>query len=268
MEELLKPLEIERELTTKYIGRKIVSLEETASTNDDAKKAGENGEVEGTVFIAEKQTSGRGRMYREWKTAPGESIAMTILVRPKILPNDAPTITPIIALSIVEALKSITKAEVKIKWPNDIFIEDKKIGGILTEMNAGMDTVSYIVIGIGLNINQTEMEEELKNIGTSLKIYTGENFSREKIIAKLLNRFEENYEAFNEYGLIHFGQRLKENSAILGKEVIVISGLEMVEGVAADIDETGNLMLRLEDGRIKRIIYGDVSLKCKDLLKG
>lgn len=267
MEKFLKISEIEKKLNTKYIGRKIIYLDTTTSTNDDAKKAGEDGVEEGCVFIAETQTRGRGRVYREWKTAPKDSIAMTILIRPKMLPCDAPTITPILALSIVEALREISGLSVKIKWPNDIFFGDKKIGGILTEMNSGMETVKYIVVGMGLNVNQEIMEDALVNIGTSLKMSSGIAFDRESIIAKILNRFEINYENFNKYGLMHFGKDLKEYSSILGKAVIAISGLEMIEGIAEDIDDVGNLLLRLEDGRIKRIIYGDVSLKCKELLK-
>lgn len=269
MKEKLNIVEIERNLDTKYIARKIIYMETTSSTNDDAKRSAEEAgfEGEGYVFLSEAQTKGRGRMFREWKTTPLDSIAMTILIRPKILPSDAPTITPVLALSAVEALKEITGLDAQIKWPNDIFLGGKKIGGILTEMNAGMEEVKYIAIGMGLNINNEAMGEELDNIGTSLKIYSGRSFNREIIIAKILNVFENNYENFKNYGLIHFGRSLKKHSSIIGKEVIVISGLEMIEGVAEDIDETGNLILRREDGRIKRIIYGDVSIKCKELLK-
>lgn len=267
MEGYLKINEIEKYLNSEYMGRKIVYKDITESTNDDAKISAENNEREGAVFIAETQKRGRGRMLREWKTDPKDSIAMTILLRPEIKPSEAPTITPILALSTVEALKGITSEEIKIKWPNDVFLGNKKLGGILTEMKADMDGVKYILVGMGLNINQETLHEEIANIATSLKIYTGKEFGREIIIAEILNRFEINYEYFRKYGLSFFGKVLKEHSSVIGKEVIVVSGLEMIEGVAEDLDETGNLLLRLEDGRLKTIIYGDVSLKCKELLK-
>jgi BirA family transcriptional regulator, biotin operon repressor / biotin---[acetyl-CoA-carboxylase] ligase len=268
MKEVLKISDIKENLHTNYVGRNIVYTENTSSTNDDAKKAAERGEDEGTVFISEVQTSGRGRMYREWKTAPVEAIAMTILIRPQIAPSQAPTITPVLALSIIEALRELTGLEVQIKWPNDIFLEGKKIGGILTEMNSGMDEVKYIVIGMGLNVNQVEMDLALINIATSLRIISGKTFNRELIISKVLDKFENNYDAFNKFGLTYFSNDLKAYSSILGKEVIAISGLEMIEGVAEDLDEAGNLLLRIEGDKLKTIIYGDVSIKCKEVLKG
>lgn len=258
---------IQERLSTKYIAKKINYTQSTESTNDDCRKAAENQEKEGAVFISEEQTRGRGRMLRQWVTRPGDSIALSILLRPSILPSKAPTITPVLALAAVESLREITTLDIRIKWPNDIFLENKKIGGILTEMSAGMNEVKYIIAGLGLNINQEVMDEEIKDIATSLRIYSGEAFDREIIIAELLNKFEEYYESFIKYGLSYFEKSLRKYSAILGKEVIVISGLEMLEGYAEDLDETGNLLLRLPDGRIKTILYGDVSLKYKELLK-
>lgn len=133
-------------------------------------------------------------------------------------------------------------------------------------MNTSMEEIKYIALGMGLNVNQSSMGVELEDIGTSLKLCTGKSYERERIIYHILNRFEVNYESFIKHGLGYFKNKLKQYSAILGKEVIVISGLEMLEGVAEDLDEVGNLVLRLEDGRVKSIIYGDVSLKCKEML--
>lgn len=265
--ELLNIENIVESLTTKYIGRKITYLETTTSTNDVARELCEKGEIEGALVISETQISGRGRMFRKWETRSVDSIAMTLLLRPDLLPRDAPTITPVLALSIVEGLRSAVEVDTLIKWPNDIFIGNKKLGGILTEMNSGMDVVKYIIIGVGLNINQSDMGDTLNDIAISLKEHTGKTYEREIIISHILNRFEINYENYNKHGLVYFREKLKEYSSILGKEVIVISALEMIEGVAEDLDENGNLILRLENGNIKKIIYGDVSIKCKDLLK-
>ena len=307
MSEALHLSEIKQELSTEYIGRKIFYTETTSSTNDDAKasvtsnantnaNAGYENEVfEGNVFIAENQTNGRGRMFRSWITEPFTSIAMSILIKPDMKPENAPTITPVLAVSAVEAIKLATGIEVQIKWPNDLFLNGKKLAGILTEMRVDTDTnvnskaavvegeeegkkeaeaqrivaskVKFIVAGIGVNVNQSEMNEELATIATSLKIASGKEFKREDIIAQILNRFEINYKSFLKHGLGYFSGKLKEHSFIMGKEVVVISGLEMIEGIAEDIDETGNLILRLEDGRVKRIIYGDVGLKFKEVLK-
>jgi BirA family transcriptional regulator, biotin operon repressor / biotin---[acetyl-CoA-carboxylase] ligase len=267
MKKSLEISEINRYLDTKYMGRRIIYLEEIDSTNDEGKRLGELGEEEGALIIAEKQSLGRGRMLRHWKTYPYDSIAMTLLIKPKILPREAPTITPVLAVSIVEALREIDDIKALIKWPNDIVLNNKKLCGILTEMNTGMEEIKYIAIGMGLNVNVEDLGEELCKIGTSLKLCRSKTYSREIIISHILNRFEINYENFIKFGLGFFKNELKEYSSILNKEVIVISGLELLEGVAEDIDDNGNLRLRLEDGRIKSIIYGDVSIKCKDVLK-
>jgi BirA family transcriptional regulator, biotin operon repressor / biotin---[acetyl-CoA-carboxylase] ligase len=268
MRKALEISEINENLNTKYMGRRITYFEEIGSTNDEAKRLGELGAEEGTLIIAEDQTLGRGRMLRRWQTYPYDSIAMTLLVKPKIAPREAPTITPVLALSVIEALREIYNINALIKWPNDIVLDNKKICGILTEMNTGMEEIKYIAIGMGLNVNVEDLGEELSNIGTSLKICTGITSSREIIISRILNNFEINYENFIKFGLGFFRNELKKYSSILNKEIIVISGLEMVEGLAEDLDDNGNLKLRLEDGRIKNIIYGDVSIKCKEVLKG
>jgi BirA family transcriptional regulator, biotin operon repressor / biotin---[acetyl-CoA-carboxylase] ligase len=274
MSEALCLSEIEQKLSTEYVGRKIFYAETTSSTNDDAKASVSGTETkafEGNVFVAENQTNGRGRMFRSWITEPFTSIAMSILIKPDMKPEDAPTITPVLAISAVEAIKKATGLEVQIKWPNDLFINGKKLAGILTEMRVDADAevgkVKFIVAGIGVNVNQSEMNEELATIATSLKMESGMEFSREAIVVEILNSFEINYKYFLRHGLGYFSGKLKEYSFIMGKEVVVISGLEMIEGTAEDIDETGNLILRLEDGRVKRIIYGDVGLKFKEVLK-
>lgn len=258
---------IKKGLQTEYMGSKIIYKDTTSSTNDDGKQAGEKGMEEGSIFISEAQTKGRGRMLREWVTAEGEGIALSILLRPEIIPAEAPTITPVLALSVVKTIKKLYDIDAKIKWPNDIFLDGKKLGGILTEMNAGMEGVKYIVIGLGLNIHQTSMPIELEKIATSLQIYNENIYDREQLISEILNNFEKDYEDFKRYGLKHFIEALKIFSNVIGKEVIVISGLELVEGHVLTIDDSGNLILRLEDGEIKRIIYGDISLKYKELLK-
>lgn len=268
MREALNIDEIKEGLKTKYVGEKIHYIEETTSTNDEAKKMAETGEADGTIIISEYQTSGRGRMLRNWETRAYESIALSIIVRPDISVSEVPTITPVLALSIVEGLKELDNIDVSIKWPNDIFLGGRKLGGILTEVSTSADRSGFIVIGMGLNIEQDSFGDELDLIATSIKKATGKTFSREMIISNILNRFECNLDKFLKHGLSCFSGKLKEYSCIIGKDIIVISGLEMVEGFALDIDESGNLLLRTEDGRIKKIIYGEVSIKLKELLKG
>lgn len=259
--DILTTEEIDPLLKTKYIGRKIKYFESINSTNDLAKKLASEGADEGTIIIAEEQTKGKGRLGRKWHTEPFKSVAMSIILRPRIIPQLAPSITPILAVSIVEVLRGITGFDIKIKWPNDVVLDHKKLCGILTEMNAEIDAVNYIIIGMGLNINQEITNEDIKDIAISLKNYSGIDFDRRNITALILNRFEENYEEFKKSGLINFIEKLKEYSVLLGKRVVVSGINEKVEGEAVDIDASGNLIIKLDTGENKKILSGDVSVR-------
>lgn len=247
-------------LHTKYIGRNIVYLEKTTSTNDIAKKLGDEGAVEGTVVIAEEQSAGRGRMGRKWATHRGDAIAMTLLLRPEIPVKDAPSITPILALSAVQGIMDSCQIECGIKWPNDVVLDRKKVSGILTEMKAAGSMVGYIVVGIGLNINQEEFEEDIKDIAVSLKKFTGINYDRRKIISAVLNRFEENYDMFKEHGISYFKEELKKYSVLIGKRINISLVEDGFEGEAMDIGDDGSLIVRKDDGKLKRVISGEVTL--------
>lgn len=255
-------------LHTKYIGRNIVYLEKTTSTNDIAKKLGDEGASEGTVVIAEEQSKGRGRMGRKWATHRGEAIAMTLLLRPEIHVKDAPSITPILALSTVQGIMEAYKIECGIKWPNDVVLNRKKLSGILTEMKAAGNMVGNIVVGIGLNINQEEFEEEIQDIAISLKKFSGIDYDRRKIISAILNRFEDNYDMFKEHGISCFREDLKKYSVLIGERVKISLIEDEFEGEAVDISDDGSLLVKKDDGEIRNVISGEVTLNgyyvCKD----
>lgn len=259
--DILSYEELKEQLNTKYIGRKILYLEEATSTNDVAREYAERGEPEGFSVIAEVQTKGRGRMGRKWITPGNDSIAVTMLLRPQISPWMAPSITPVLAVSIVEALRETTGLEAGIKWPNDIVLNRKKLCGILTEMNAEVDMVKHIIIGMGLNVNQESFPEEIEGVATSLREYSGRNHDRRTILSGILNRFEVNYEAFKREGIKPFIGALKKYSVLIGSIVTVATLNEEYEAEAVDIDSDGSLIVSLADGSRKRIISGDVSIK-------
>ncbi|TDT50317.1 biotin--[acetyl-CoA-carboxylase] ligase [Fonticella tunisiensis] len=253
--------ELKNLLTTNYIGRKIVYLESTTSTNDIAKEYAEKGEKEGLVVIAEVQTKGRGRMGRRWITPGRDSISITILLRPEISPYMAPSITPVLAVSVVEMLREITGFEIGIKWPNDVVLDRKKVCGILTEMSAEIDVVKYIIVGIGINVNQETFDNEIENIATSLRKYSGKKYDRKAILSGILNRFERNYELFKKEGIGPFIEDLKKYSVLIGKKVLISGINEEYEAEAIDIDDDGALLVRLENGDVKKVLSGDVSIK-------
>ena len=248
-------------LTTKYIGRNVIYFDSTTSTNDVAKNEGAKGAKGGTIVIADEQTKGRGRMERQWVSNKGEDILVSIILRPNINSSLAPSITPILSISVVEALLELTGYPVLIKWPNDVVIGYKKLCGILTEMSAGIDCVNYIVMGMGMNVNSINFPDEIKNTAVSLREYGGKIFDRKVILASILNKFEHNYEKFKLLGISPFIESLRSYSILIGKNVVVNNMGKEIEGCAVSIDDEGKLIIRKKDGETEKILSGEVSLK-------
>lgn len=236
--------------------------DETDSTNNRAKDSGEKNGAHGTLFIADKQNAGKGRRGRAWESPSGKSIYMTILLRPQITPDKAPMLTLIMGLSVAEGIRKVSGAETAIKWPNDIVMNKKKVCGILTEMATEMEYVNYVVIGVGINVNQEYFSEGIKEIATSLYEETGTVYQRSELIAAVLERFEKNYEMFLETGDLS-GIRKAYDSILVnrGQEVKVLEPGNEYRAVAEGINKNGELIVRLSDGRQKNIFAGEVSVR-------
>ena len=177
-------------------------FKETDSTNIQAKAGGEKGEPHGTLYVAESQEWEEGRRGRRWESPAGESIYMSLLLRPEFPPVKAPMLTLVMALAVARALREQTGVDVQIKWPNDLVVQGRKICGILTEMSIEMTWINYVVIGIGINVNQNEFPEDLKDCASSLKMETGRRFRRSHLIAAVMEHFEMYYEQFLQEDLL------------------------------------------------------------------
>ncbi len=256
--------ELEPFLNTGFIGRSIVYLDSVDSTNTYAKKAAEKAFSDGTVIIAEKQLAGRGRLGRDWVSPGGKGIWMTIMLKPDILPFDAPKLTIVAACAVVKGLWSCCGLEARIKWPNDIVAGGKKLCGILTEMSAEEDEVKYVIIGIGINANLgvDDFGPGVSDVATSISIEKGDTVSRKAVLASVLLEFEQLYRDFVRQGSISFFlEEYKDKSAVLGKEIRVISKKEELTGRAVDISEEGHLVVRLGDGTLREVMSGEVSIR-------
>ena len=257
--DLLNPQNIYRNLKTKFIGKNVLHFETIDSTNDYAKKIG-NELIDGSVIISEEQTKGKGRLGRVWESKAGEGIWMSIILKPNIIPNKAPFITLIAGASIVKAL-NILGVDAKIKWPNDITINNKKLSGILTELSAEIERVNYIVVGIGMNVKDTDFEEELKDKATSL-YKENYNVSRVDIVKEILCQFEKLYldyiEKDDKKEVLDI---CRQYSAIINKEIYVIKNdqKELVDCIG--INEEGNLIIKNKDGNLEEIMSGEVSIR-------
>lgn len=255
--------EISDYLNTEYIGREIIYIDSINSTNVKAKElAGSNG-IEGTVIIAEEQTQGRGRLGRSWVSPKKKGIWMSIILRPKIEPQDAVKITQVAAAAVWKAINHIG-INAKIKWPNDIVINSKKVCGILTEMSGELNRLNYVVVGIGVNVN-TDIDgfpEEIRHMATSLMIETGNMINRKKLTALILNYFEELYDELTKDGsFINSIKICKENSVLIGKIVKITIRGEEQEVKVLDINEEGELIVQDKEGNISRVVSGEVSVR-------
>lgn len=248
--------EVSQGLKTKFIGKQISYFDALASTMDVAAQLGMGKAAEGSIVLAESQTKGRGRLRRDWLSPKYKGIYFSLILRPKILPAEASLLTLLAAVSICQAIKKVSDLEAKIKWPNDIFINGKKLGGILTELNAQMDEVNFVVIGIGLNINNDK--KSLIASATSLKELKKESVSRIELLQEILRKIEENYLVFQKKKGIEVIKKWREYSFTLGKRVKVVEHAKRLEGVAIDIENDGGLLLKDDAGLVHKVMAGDI----------
>lgn len=254
---------IQSDLSNRIFGQKTLAVvQEIDSTNMQAKQMAAQGEPEGTVVVAASQQSGRGRMGREWISPPGSGIYTSFILRPQIPPTEAPGITLMTAVAVTEALMTVCDAPFRIKWPNDILVNGKKIAGILTEISTEMDSVDYIVVGIGINVNTriSTFPKPLRNRVTSLYAESGEPFPMVTLLQRLLQKFETWYLLFQQDGFTQIRDRWKSLCEIIGRDVVVQKVGGNVQGRIVDIDLDGVLLLQDRQERIHRIFSGDLIL--------
>ena len=255
--------EIRKGLCTKVFGKQnIIYLKETDSTNTRAKELAAQGAPEGTLIIAEKQTNGRGRRGRNWFSPPGGGIYCSLILRPTMQPGETPRITLMTAVVLAETLIFLMKLKLRIKWPNDILVNGKKLAGILTEISTEMDAVNYIVVGLGLNVN-TRFEnfpKEIKKTATSILIETGNRTPRIKLIQNYLKLYEQYYDMFKKNNFKPIMSRWRELADIIGKQIKVnVIGKTHI-GEVVDVDNDGVLILKDDQGMLQRIFSGDIYL--------
>jgi len=260
--DLLIPQEIQRELYTEYIGKEIYYFPELKSTNIMAKEKALQGIEkikEGTLIIAERQSAGKGRLGREWFSPIG-GIWISIILYPQLSPSYIPRITLMSAAAVVKAIKICTQIEPQIKWPNDILINEKKVCGILTEMNAELDIINWVVVGIGINANidHRAFPQDIQENTISLKEVAGKEVLRIKLVQAFLQEFEKHYESLKRREFSSILKEWKLNSHTLGRKVKVDMGERIITGEAVDIDKEGALVLKKEDGKLIKIISGTV----------
>lgn len=250
-------------LNTKRYGQQVHFYDEVESTQLIAHELVRNGAPDGTIVIADTQTAGRGRMQRPWDSAKGKGIWMTVIIRPDILPHQAPQFTLVTAVAVVNTVKAMFKhVTPEIKWPNDILINGLKTTGILTEMVAETDRVQALLIGIGINVNheKDDFPEALQSIATSLALEEGKPINRVLFVANLLYFLEHYSDRYVKHGFGLIKQLWEESSGTIGKQVKATTLREVIEGEAIGITEHGVLQIRRADGEIVGVYSADIEL--------
>jgi BirA family biotin operon repressor/biotin-[acetyl-CoA-carboxylase] ligase len=263
MTDKLKQERIQEQLTTEVLGRKLVYLERTDSTNNLARELARSGASEGTLVIAEEQSGGKGRLGRTWTAPPGCCLLMSLILRPQIRPDQCFRLTMLSATATTAAIEAMTGLRCGIKWPNDVWIGARKTVGILNEMSLHKGQIAFVVLGIGINVN-ADMRNlpEIASTATSLAMELDHEVDRTELLCRFLAEAEARYRPITESeGAMSGFEEWRSKLITLGQQVTVHEGQIITAGLAEDVDTDGALRVRQADGRVVRIAAGDVSLR-------
>ncbi len=254
------------------IGSRILVFETTSSTNDVAERLASQGHAAGLVVFAEAQTAGRGRQGRSWISPPRKGLWFTVLLRSALRTETASRLTVMAGVAAVTSLRRMTGLPLRIKWPNDILCRGRKIAGILAELSVGPDRalppgralLCHALIGIGIDVNleRSDFPESLRDMATSLKLEAGRSFHRPTLAADLLDEIERCEELMSDESFPRLVERWVESDDTLGRQIsIATMGGHRLHGLAMNLDHDGALLLRTDDGRVQRVVAGDVTLE-------
>lgn len=259
---MIVPKRIQNGLQTDFIGKEIHHFVDVTSTNDVAKELAARGAKEGTLVIAETQTCGRGRFGRGW-VSPKGGIWFSTILRPKVNPEDALKLTLMAAVVVARVIRKMLELNAEIKWPNDVLIDGKKVCGILTEMCTRGKLVDFVTLGIGINANveADSFPENLRDSITSLEKELREEVARERFLRALLEELEHYYKMFTRMEFDLILEEWKSLASFLGSYVEVVSYDEKIVGLAVDVDQSGALLVKAENGTVRRVTSGDVTLQ-------
>jgi len=250
---------LQENLATRWLGRTFVYYTSTTSTQDVARREAEAGAPHGAVVVADAQTAGRGRLGRTWLSPPGENLYLTAILRPS--QREVYQLAIVAPLAAAKAIEEVTPLRTGIKWPNDVWIGEKKVCGVLIEMEMGPHSPLFALMGIGVNVNMDmKSVPEIAGIATSLRHELGREVSREDLLASLLNHLEALYEASREAPEEIWNQ-WRDRLITLGRRVIARWGDQVIEGTAEEVDRRGHLLIRRPDGQIVAVEAGDVTLR-------
>ena len=243
-------------------GAALTSLESCGSTNDEARRWASAGAPDGAVVTALHQTKGRGRAGRAWHSPAGDGLYFSVVVRPKLPPSQAPRLSLVVGLALAEALDELLPAAPRalVKWPNDVFVEGKKLAGVLLELSVKDGLCEFLLVGVGLNVNTTHFPEELQQLATSMSLAAQQRFDLSEVLWVVLRHLETSLEALVRGEFAALLTRWRARSYTLQRQVVITQPEGSLAGFAVDIDDEGALLVRVASGELLTIIAGDVGV--------
>lgn len=247
-------------LDTEWLGKTIIHKPSTASTQNIAHELAREGAPHGTIVIADRQTGGKGRMNRSFHSDSDAGIWMSLLIRPQILPYLAPQLTLLTATVLAEAIDTMFHIEAQIKWPNDVLIDEKKAAGILTEMHAEQDQIQYVVIGIGINVNQkqSDFHDDIQDKATSIGMHTNQTIDKQQLIQEILKIFECQYETFLKSGFPEVKEKWEKYGFKIGEMISIKTMHKTWIATFLGISEDGALLTQVPGKEPERIYSAEV----------
>ncbi len=256
----LMPQMLRRRLHGTLFGRRVHHFFKVDSTNTAALRLAHEGEPHGSVIVAEEQTAGRGRTGRAWHSEKSAGIYMTVVLRPPLVPSQAPLLTLLAGLAVRDAVAEQTGLHPDLRWPNDVLLRNRKFCGILTEMHAEPDRVHFVIVGIGINVNNARLPEDLDSVATSLRMESGRAHSRLDLLVRLLRSLDRYYNQFLTDGAAAVIDRFAAVSSFArGKRVRVATVNGAYTGTTAGLDSSGLLRVVRDDGSATMVVAGDVT---------
>ena len=240
----------------------IICHKEIDSTNEEARRLSVQGQPEGLVICADSQSAGRGRRGRAWDSPCAENLYFSILLRPAFPAAQAPMLTLVMAYSVTRVIREKLGLPAFIKWPNDVGIDGRKVCGILTEMHLDGTRIADVIIGVGINVNQTDFRADIAHMATSLALQAKEPVDRQWLLQEILKDFQVQYETFAKKGDLSFLQEAY-NGLLANREqmVSVMEPGQEYRGIALGVNERGELLVRRENGEVETVYAGEVSVR-------
>ena len=263
--DLVLPARVEARLPEDSLGRPLIHFADTDSTNLQARLRAEQGAPHGACLVAEHQSAGRGRLQRRWQAPPGGCLLFSIILRPRLELGRVFSLTNLTALALCRAIEQLGGPSPAIKWPNDVFLEGRKLAGVLTEFAARAESVEYVVVGVGLNVNLSPAQlAQLPAPAASLMAASGQPWDRARLLAAILGQLSELYGQLDPVGPAAWREEYLARFMLKDRLVEVADGPRLLRGQALGVAANGGLLLRDQEGQVRTVLHGDVSVVSVD----